>query len=99
MQTEINPSVKANGERGEGLVLTVDEAYKMQLLCAYEVRFRGFHPSACRKLGTSVDRSCDSRLLLSGIQNSVNSSQRRNGKDSIMREFTIGCLLTTLTTG
>jgi len=56
-------------------------------------------PSACLKIGTSVDRSCDSRPLPLGIQSSVNSSQRRNGKDSIMREFAIGCFLTTLTTG
>ncbi|KIM64631.1 hypothetical protein SCLCIDRAFT_1213134 [Scleroderma citrinum Foug A] len=42
LQTEINPSVKANGERGEGLVLTVDEAYKMQLLCAYETVALGY---------------------------------------------------------
>ena len=61
--------------------MTVDDVYKMQLLCAYEVCFV--------LKGTCIGRLCNFRLSHLGIRSSVNSSQRRNGKGSIMREFIV----------
>ncbi|KAL4071828.1 histidine phosphatase superfamily [Scleroderma yunnanense] len=42
LQAEINPSVNENGEMGEGFELTVDDVYRMQLLCAYETVALGY---------------------------------------------------------